>query len=61
MKLGYTKITYNGQEMTLKEWAYETQIPYNTLYSRYKRGYSLDKVFSKESFKWNPNWIRKEG
>lgn len=54
MKLGYTKITYKGKKMTLKEWSIELNIPYNTLYSRYKRGYPLEKVFSDISFKGKP-------
>lgn len=56
MKLGYTKITYKGKKMTLKEWSIELNIPYNTLYSRYKRGYPLEKVFSDISFKGKPYW-----
>lgn len=39
-------ITYKGETKTLKQWSKLFKIPYNTTYSRYSRGFELDKVFS---------------
>ena len=48
LKPSYQKIKYQGKEMTLKEWSIELGIPYQTLYHRLRKGYDVDKLFSKD-------------
>ena len=43
-------VTYNGKTQVLKDWSIELGIPYKTLSYRYKKGFPLDDVFSKEKF-----------
>lgn len=38
-------IEYNGQKMTIVEWSEKLNIPYGTLQSRLKRGWSVEKAF----------------
>lgn len=40
-------LTYNGKTQTLSEWAEETSIPYYTLHSRLRRGWTVEKTLSK--------------
>lgn len=39
-------ITYNGCTKTLKDWSKELNIKYSVLRDRYKKGWSVDKMFS---------------
>lgn len=39
-------VTYNGKRQTVKEWADETGIPYRTLQTRIRTGFSLGEAFS---------------
>lgn len=39
-------LTYNGKTQTLAAWAEETSIPYYTLHSRLRRGWTLEKTLS---------------
>lgn len=38
--------TNNGDTKTLKEWSRACEIPYATLYSRYKRGWGVDRMLN---------------
>lgn len=40
-------ISYKGETKCLKEWASITGISYNTLYTRYQRGWGCDRLLSK--------------
>lgn len=40
--------THNGKTQTLAEWAEETSIPYFTLHSRLRRGWSIERALSQE-------------
>lgn len=57
LKPYYQKIKYQGKEMTLKEWSYELGMTYQTLYHRLRKGYDVDKLFSKDIPRWNPKWL----
>lgn len=45
-------ITYKGKTQSLKMWSEETKINYNTLYTRIKRKWPLEKVFTREVSRW---------
>lgn len=48
-------IKHNWLELTLKEWATELNVPYITLYHRFKKGYTIEKLLSKEHADlWRP-------
>jgi len=40
-------VEYNGESMTLKDSAEKSGINYHTLYNRYKRGWTLERLFDK--------------
>lgn len=40
------RITYNGETLTIAEWAERLGVNYHTLYTRLDRGWSLDEVFT---------------
>lgn len=40
-------ITYNGKTQTLSQWAEEIRIPYHKLLVRIKRGWSVERAFTK--------------
>ena len=44
-------ITYKDETKTLSEWCEIFNIPYARTRERYRKGYPLEKVFAKESFK----------
>ena len=48
LKPSYQKIKYQDKEMTLKEWSIELGMTYQTLYHRLRKGYDVDKLFSKD-------------
>lgn len=43
-----TPYTHNGKTLTLRQWATEVGLPYNTLRQRYVRGVRGDALFSKD-------------
>jgi len=50
-------IKHDWLELTLKEWAKELNLPYITLYTRFKKGYTIEKLLSKGKLpRWNPKW-----
>ena len=57
LKPSYQKIKYQDKEMTLKEWSIELGMTYQTLYHRLRKGYDVDKLFSKDIPRWNPKWL----
>lgn len=49
-------IKHNWKTLSLRKWAKELDIPYITLYTRYKKGYSTEKLLSTTNFpKWRPS------
>lgn len=48
-------ITWNGETHTSKEWESITGIPRGTIYTRYKSGWPIDKIFSKIKYKHKKN------
>lgn len=45
------RICYNGESKTLKEWATSQNIPYSTIYTRYKNGLDIEKIISKKDLR----------
>lgn len=39
-------ITYNGETKTLKEWSSSFKLNYSTVYSRYKKGNTIEEIFN---------------
>lgn len=39
-------LTYNGETLTVAEWARIINVPYNTLFSRLKRGWTVEKALT---------------
>lgn len=46
------KIEWKGESHTLRQWCEKLELNYNTTYTRLRRGYSLDWVFSKDSMRF---------
>lgn len=48
-------IKFQWKTLSLRQWAKEMGIPYITLYTRYKKGYTVEKLLSTTNFpKWRP-------
>lgn len=47
------KLTFNGKTLTLAEWAEETSIPYFTLHTRLRRGWTIEQALSENEIEAN--------
>lgn len=51
-------LTHNGETLNITQWAEKLKIPRPTIVSRLSRGWGLDRVFSKKTFKSGPKPIK---
>lgn len=59
-------LTYNGETRCIRDWSDITGIKWGTLYSRHKKGKSIDEIFSKKNARYkdkdiNVETIRRKG
>lgn len=50
-------LTYDGETLTIAQWAHKTNQNANTLYKRHKRGWSDEETI--RGYEMNTNWIQK--